>query len=63
MIREIIITGLKEGIGLAIDRRNKRAFVSDLGGFVRVMSLERPESPKIVYSGHGPLTGIAYLEA
>jgi len=63
MIREIILTGLKEGIGLAIDRKNKRAFVSDLGGFVRVMSLERPENEKVIFSGHGPLTGIAYLDA
>jgi hypothetical protein len=63
MIREIILTGLQEGIGLAIDRANKRAFVSDLGGFVRVMSLDHPCDGDIVYSGHGPLTGIAYLEA
>ncbi|MDB5480926.1 MAG: hypothetical protein JWO83_1979 [Caulobacteraceae bacterium] len=63
MLREIILTGLQEGIGLAIDRRNKRVFVSDLGGFVRVMSLEHPDNGKIVFSGHGPLTGIAYLEA
>jgi hypothetical protein len=63
MVREIILTGLKEGIGLAIDRRNKRAFVSDLGGFVRSMSLERPQEEKVIFSGHGPLTGIAYLDA
>jgi hypothetical protein len=63
MIREIILTGLHEGIGLAIDRINQRAFVSDLGGFVRVMSLDHPDDGEIVYSGHGPLTGIAYLEA
>jgi hypothetical protein len=61
MIREIILTGLQEGIGLAIDRVNKRAFVSDLGGFVRVMSLEHPGNGEVVYSGHGPLTCIAYL--
>jgi hypothetical protein len=42
-------TGLKEGIGLAIDRKNNRAFVSDLGGFVRVMSPERPDNGKIVF--------------
>ena len=63
MIREIILTGLQEGIGLAIDRANQRAFVSDLGGFVRVMSLEHPSVGEVIYSGHGPLTGIAYLEA
>ncbi|MGX8014343.1 3-hydroxyacyl-CoA dehydrogenase (plasmid) [Mesorhizobium sp. ORM8.1] len=62
MVREIVLTGLHEGIGLAIDRRNKRAFVSDLGGFVHVLSLDRPDVGKVVFSGHGPLTGIAYLE-
>jgi hypothetical protein len=62
-LREIILTGLKEGIGLAIDRKNRRAFVSDLGGFVRAMSLDRPESAQVIFSGHGPLTGIAYLDA
>lgn len=63
MVREIILTGLKEGIGLALDRKNKRAFVSDLGGFVRVMSLDRPQNGRVIFSGHGPLTGIAYLDA
>jgi hypothetical protein len=63
MVREIVLTGLKEGIGLAIDRKNNRAFVSDLGGFVRVMSPERPDNGKVIFSGHGPFTGIAYLNA
>jgi hypothetical protein len=63
MVREIVLTGLKEGIGLAIDRKNNRAFVSDLGGFVRVMSLERPDNGKVIFSGQGPFTGIAYLNA
>jgi hypothetical protein len=63
MIRQIILTGLHEGIGLAIDRRNKRAFVGDLGGFVQMVSLDHPGTGKVVFSGHGPLTGIAYLDA
>ena len=61
MIREIILTGLHEGIGLAIDRKNKRAFVSDLGGFVQVISLDHPDDGKVIFSHNGPLTGIAYL--
>jgi len=60
--REIILTGLQEGIGLAIDRKNSRVFVSDLGGFVRALSLDHPGEAKVIFSGHGPLTGIAYLE-
>jgi hypothetical protein len=63
MVREIILTGLREGIGLAVDSQNKRAFVSDLAGFVRVISLDHPDSGSVIFSGHGPLTGIAYLAA
>ncbi len=63
MTREIVLTGLHEGIGLAIDRRNKRAFVSDLGGFVQMLSLDHPDAGKVIFSAHGPLTGIAYLDA
>ena len=62
MVREIILAGLKEGIGLTIDRKNKRAFVSDLGGFVRVLNLDRPDNGRVIFSGHGPLTGLVYLD-
>ena len=63
MAREIIMTGLQEAIGLALDRTNQRAFVGDLAGAVRVMNLDRPDVGKVVFSGHGPLTGVAYVEA
>lgn len=59
--REILLGGLHEGIGLAIDRRRQRAFVGDLGGFVRMIGLDQPGKASVVFSGHGPLTGIAYL--
>jgi len=59
--REIILAGLQEGIGLAIDGPRNRAFVGDLGGFVRVVHLDPPHAASVVFSGHGPLTGIAYL--
>ena len=61
--REILLGGLKEGIGLAIDRRGNRAFVADLGGFVRMVDLDRPGEGRVIFSGHGPITGIAYVEA
>jgi hypothetical protein len=61
--REIVLTGLQEGIGLALDRPNRRVFVSDLSGVIREMSLDTPGAGKIIFSGHGPLTGIAYLNA
>lgn len=59
--REVVLSGLHEGIGLAIDHRGNRAFVSDLGGYVHVVGLDQPEDSRIIFSGHGPLTGIAYL--
>ncbi len=62
-VREIIMTGLHEGIGLALDPKNRRVFVSDLGGFVRVMSLARPDEGRVIFSGHGSVTGIAYLDS
>lgn len=58
---EILLSGLKEAIGLAMDHRGRRAFVSDLGGNVRMMNIEAPGTAIELYSGHGPLTGIAYL--
>jgi DNA-binding beta-propeller fold protein YncE len=61
MVREIILTGLDEGIGLAVDSPGKRVFVSDLAGFVRVVSTDHPDPGSVIFSGHGPLTGIAYL--
>jgi len=38
--REALATGLQEGIGLAIDHINQRAFTTELGGNVRVASLK-----------------------
>lgn len=63
MLREILLTGVHEAIGLAIDQPNGRAFVSDLGGFVRIVDLAHPGDEEIIFSGNGPLTGIAYLRA
>lgn len=63
MIREIILFGLQEAIGLTLDTRNKRAFVGDLAGSVRVISLAHPDTGQVIFSGQGPLTGIAYLAA
>jgi hypothetical protein len=61
LTREIIMRGLKEAIGLSLDRSNQRAFVADLGGFVHVVDLAHPDDGRIIFSGHGPITGIAYL--
>ncbi|WP_179402224.1 3-hydroxyacyl-CoA dehydrogenase [Burkholderia guangdongensis] len=58
---EILLHGLDEGIGLTYDRDRRRVFVSDLGGNLRVVSLDRPGVGEIVFQGQGKLTGIAYL--
>jgi DNA-binding beta-propeller fold protein YncE len=55
---EIMLAGLQEGIGLALDRANEQAFVSDLGGNLRVVALSDAPSPRVIRSGLGALTGI-----
>jgi len=57
---EILLSNLAEGIGLALDVAHNRAFVSDLGGFVREISLDGAGSPLVLLSGRGLLTGIAF---
>lgn len=56
---QVLATGLKEGIGLVLDRVGERVFVSDLGGFLRVFSI-RDGFLSVVHRFDGPLTGIAY---
>ena len=57
--REILLSNLHEGIGLALDQKSGRAFVSDLGGDVRCLDLQAPGRSDVIFSGRGPLTGIA----
>src|SRR6201996_5593800 len=53
-------TGLQEGIGLAIDHANQRAFTTELGGEVRVAPL-RAKAQCTTIAKLGVLTGIAYV--
>ena len=57
---EVLATGLQEGIGLAIDHANQRAFTTELGGEVRMASL-RPNTRFTTIAKLGILTGIAYV--
>jgi hypothetical protein len=57
---EVLATGLQEGIGLAIDHANQRAFTTELGGNVRVASLEA-NAQFTTIATLGILTGIAYV--
>jgi DNA-binding beta-propeller fold protein YncE len=59
--QEILVTGLHEGIGIALDVKGDQMYVTDLGGTVysaRLSGLDK----KTLLTGQGSLTGIAYAE-
>ena len=58
---EIVFSNLMEGIGLALDHKNGRMFITDLGGSVYSASLDG-SNQKVVVFAEGNLTGIAYAE-
>lgn len=59
---EVLVPGLQEGIGIALDLKGGRMFFTDLGGNVSSANLDG-SSRKILLTGQGSLTGIAYVEA
>ena len=58
---EIIFTHLMEGIGLALDLKHARMFLTDLGGSVYRCNLDGSEK-KALLIAEGNLSGIAYAE-
>jgi len=58
---EIIFNHLMEGIGLALDLKNKRMFVTDLGGSVYTCNLDGSNKKNLLFA-RGNLSGIAYVE-
>jgi hypothetical protein len=58
---EILITHLMEGIGIALDLKENRMFVTDLAGSVYSARLDGSEE-KALLAAQGNLTGIAYAE-
>jgi DNA-binding beta-propeller fold protein YncE len=58
---EILMSHLMEGIGLALDRKGGRMFVTDFGGSVYSANLDGSDQ-KTLQFGQGNLTGIAYAE-
>ena len=58
---EILITHLMEGIGLALDLKGNRMFVTDLAGSVYSANLDG-SNRKVLLVALGNLAGIAYLE-
>jgi hypothetical protein len=58
---EILMDGFKEAIGIALDPRHHRMFVTDLGGNVYRARLDGSDST-ILLTGQGILTGIVYAD-
>ena len=58
---EIVFTSLMEGIGLALDLKNGRMFMTDLGGSVYSANLDGSNKKTLLFA-LGNLTGIAYAE-
>jgi hypothetical protein len=58
---EIVFTHLMEGIGIALDLKGRRMFLTDLAGSVYSASLDG-SNRKTLLAAQGNLTGIAYAE-
>jgi sugar lactone lactonase YvrE len=58
---QVIFDHLMEGIGIALDRKGGRMFLTDLGGSVYSANLDG-SNKKTVLAAEGNLTGIAYAE-
>jgi DNA-binding beta-propeller fold protein YncE len=59
--QQILMSNLKEGIGIALDVKNGRMYVTDLGGTVYSARLDGSDN-RTLLTGQGSLTGIAYVE-
>ena len=60
-VPEIVITHLMEGIGIALDLKGDRMFITDFGGNVLSAKLDGSDK-KVLLVAQGNLTGIAYCE-
>jgi hypothetical protein len=58
---EILFSHLMEGIGIALDRKGRRMFITDLAGTLYSSNLDGSK-PKVLLFGEGNLTGVAYVE-
>jgi len=58
---EIVFSHLMEGIGLALDLKGGRMFITDLTGTVYSANLDGSNKKTLVFA-EGNLTGIAYAE-
>ena len=60
--REIVLGHLGEGIGIALDVRRDRMFVTEMAGTLYTAGLNG-STPRMLGAGQGNLTGIAYSES
>jgi hypothetical protein len=58
---EILLTHLMEGIGIALDVKGQRMFLTDMGGSIYSASINGSNKKMLLYA-QGNLTGIAYAE-
>jgi DNA-binding beta-propeller fold protein YncE len=58
---EILFTHLEEGIGLALDLKGGRMFITDFAGSVHSANLDGSNRKTLLFA-EGNLTGIAYVE-
>jgi hypothetical protein len=58
---EILFSHLMEGIGIAIDFKGRRMFITDFAGSLYAMNLDGSK-PKVLLFGQGNLTGVAYAD-
>ena len=59
--QQIVISNLKEAIGIALDVKGGRVYATDLGGTIYSARLDGSDL-RIVLSGQGSLTGIALVD-
>jgi DNA-binding beta-propeller fold protein YncE len=57
----ILVSHLMEGIGLALDRRHGRMFITDLGGSVYSANFDGSDFRTLLFA-QGNLSGIAYVD-
>jgi sugar lactone lactonase YvrE len=60
-VPEILVTHLMEGIGIALDLRGNRMFMTDLAGSLYTAKLDGSEMRTLLFA-QGNLTGIAFAE-
>ena len=58
---EIVFSNLMEGIGLALDPKHGRMFITDFAGSVYSANLDGSDQKNLLFA-EGNLTGIAYVE-